>query len=84
MRMPSGGVTLKDTIVARPPNEGATILTWPIHVPADATALSIQFGLADAPPPLPLDLNRFEQLGKEITELNETLEYRYPGESNVD
>jgi len=37
-----------------------------------------------AQPPLPLDLNRFEQLGKEITELNETLEYRYPGESNVD
>jgi len=39
---------------------------------------------AAAQPPLPLDLNRFEQLGKEITQLNETLEYRYPGESNVD
>src|SRR6266446_9414776 len=36
--------------------------------------------LVKAPPPL--DLNRFEQLGKEITQLNETLEYRYPGESN--
>ena len=37
-----------------------------------------------AQPPLPLDLNRFEQLAKEVTELNKTLEYRYPGESNVD
>ena len=37
-----------------------------------------------AQPPLPLDMNRFEQLANEITALNETLEYRYPGESNVD
>jgi beta-N-acetylhexosaminidase len=37
-----------------------------------------------AQPPLPLDMNRFEQLANEITELNKTLEYRYPGESNVD
>jgi len=37
-----------------------------------------------AQPPLPLDMNRFEQLAKEVTELNKTLEYRYPGESNVD
>jgi beta-N-acetylhexosaminidase len=34
--------------------------------------------------PLPLDMNRLEQLANEITALNETLEYRYPGESNVD
>src|SRR5712692_4255530 len=37
-----------------------------------------------AQPPLPLDMNRFEQLAKEVTELNKSLEYRYPGESNVD
>jgi beta-N-acetylhexosaminidase len=37
-----------------------------------------------AQPPLPLDLNKYEQLGKQIVELNGTLEYRYPGESNVD
>jgi beta-N-acetylhexosaminidase len=36
-----------------------------------------------AQPPLPLDMDRYSQLAKEITVLNETLEYRYPGESNV-
>ena len=36
-----------------------------------------------AQPPLPLDMNRYNQLANEITVLNETLEYRYPGESNV-
>src|SRR2546421_1155011 len=34
-------------------------------------------------PPPPLDLERFNQLADEIRQLNETLEYRYPGESNV-
>jgi beta-N-acetylhexosaminidase len=34
-------------------------------------------------PPPPLDLERYNQLAKEINKLNETLEYRYPGESNV-
>ena len=34
-------------------------------------------------PPVPLDMNKFNQLANEITHLNETLEYRYPGESNV-
>lgn len=37
-----------------------------------------------AQPPLPLDMGRFQQFADEITELNNTLEYRYPGESNVD
>jgi beta-N-acetylhexosaminidase len=37
-----------------------------------------------AQPPLPLDTSRFQQLAGEITELNQTLEYRYPGESNAD
>jgi len=37
-----------------------------------------------AQPPLPLDMERFQQLADEITQLNQTLEYRYPGESNVD
>jgi beta-N-acetylhexosaminidase len=37
-----------------------------------------------AQPPLPLDMNRYQQLANEITELNQTLEYRYPGESNVE
>src|SRR6266550_2867677 len=34
-------------------------------------------------PPPPLDMERFNQLADEIRQLNETLEYRYPGESNV-
>ena len=37
-----------------------------------------------AQPPLPLDMDRFQQLATEITDLNQRLEYRYPGESNVD
>ena len=37
-----------------------------------------------AQPPLPLDMARFQQLANEIKELNARLEYRYPGESNVD
>lgn len=36
-----------------------------------------------AQPALPLDMDRFRQLADEITQLNKTLEYRYPGESNV-
>jgi beta-N-acetylhexosaminidase len=34
-------------------------------------------------PPPPLDMGKFDRLANEIRELNETLEYRYPGESNV-
>jgi beta-N-acetylhexosaminidase len=33
--------------------------------------------------PLPFDMDKYNQLANEITQLNETLEYRYPGESNV-
>jgi beta-N-acetylhexosaminidase len=36
-----------------------------------------------AKPSAPLDMDRFSQLADEIQHLNETLEYRYPGESNV-
>lgn len=36
-----------------------------------------------AQPPLPFDINKFKALGDEITQLNDKLEYRYPGESNV-
>jgi hypothetical protein len=36
-----------------------------------------------AQPPTPLDLDKLKRLGDEITELNDTLEYRYPGESNA-
>lgn len=36
-----------------------------------------------AQPPLPLDLDRIKVLADQINRLNETLEYRYPGESNV-
>jgi beta-N-acetylhexosaminidase len=35
-------------------------------------------------PAAPLDLDRYKQLANEITQLNERLEYRYPGESNVE
>jgi beta-N-acetylhexosaminidase len=34
-------------------------------------------------PPVPLDLEKYNRLADEIRELNVTLEYRYPGESNV-
>jgi beta-N-acetylhexosaminidase len=34
-------------------------------------------------PPPPLDMEKFDRLANEIRTLNETLEYRYPGESNV-
>src|SRR6266849_5391080 len=34
-------------------------------------------------PPPPLDMEKFNRLADEIRALNETLEYRYPGESNV-
>jgi beta-N-acetylhexosaminidase len=34
-------------------------------------------------PPLPLDMEKYNRLADEIRELNVTLEYRYPGESNV-
>lgn len=37
-----------------------------------------------AQPPLPLDMKRFQELAQEITELNQRLEYRYPGESNAE
>ena len=33
--------------------------------------------------PTPLDLDKLKQLGEQIQELNDTLEYRYPGESHV-
>jgi beta-N-acetylhexosaminidase len=34
-------------------------------------------------PPPPLDMDKYKQLETEILQLNETLDYRYPGESNV-
>jgi beta-N-acetylhexosaminidase len=34
-------------------------------------------------PPPPLEIDKYNQLANEIRTLNETLEYRYPGESNV-
>ena len=33
--------------------------------------------------PTPLDMDKYNRLSDEIRELNVTLEYRYPGESNV-
>ena len=36
-----------------------------------------------AQPPIPLDMVKYDQLANEIGQLNDTLEYRYPGESNV-
>lgn len=36
-----------------------------------------------AQPPTPLDMDKYNQLANEIKHLNATLEYRYPGESNV-
>jgi beta-N-acetylhexosaminidase len=35
-------------------------------------------------PSPPLDMEKYNRLAKEIQDLNETLEYRYPGESSVD
>jgi len=36
-----------------------------------------------AQPPTPLDMDKYQQLAAEITEMNKTLDYRYPGESHV-
>ena len=36
-----------------------------------------------AQPPTPLDMDKYKELGAEITTMNETLDYRYPGESHV-
>ncbi|HEX6188054.1 MAG TPA: hypothetical protein VFZ40_08230, partial [Pyrinomonadaceae bacterium] len=36
-----------------------------------------------ARPPVPLEMDKYNRLSDEIRELNVTLEYRYPGESNV-
>jgi beta-N-acetylhexosaminidase len=36
-----------------------------------------------AQPPLPLNLEHYNKLSEEIRELNKTLDYRYPGESNA-
>src|SRR5712664_816525 len=33
--------------------------------------------------PTPLDMDKYKELGAEITEMNKTLDYRYPGESHV-
>src|SRR5438552_341536 len=34
-------------------------------------------------PPSPLDMDKYKELAAEITTMNETLDYRYPGESHV-
>jgi len=36
-----------------------------------------------AQPPEPLELDKYKELAAEIRELNDTLDYRYPGESHV-
>jgi beta-N-acetylhexosaminidase len=36
-----------------------------------------------AQPPTPLDMDKYKGFGAEITKMNETLDYRYPGESHV-
>jgi beta-N-acetylhexosaminidase len=36
-----------------------------------------------AQPPTPLDMDKYKELAAEITKMNETLDYRYPGESHV-
>ena len=36
-----------------------------------------------AQPPTPLDMDKYKGLAAEITKMNETLDYRYPGESHV-
>src|SRR6266851_5638886 len=33
--------------------------------------------------PTPLDMDKYKELGAEITDMNKTLDYRYPGESHV-
>ena len=35
-------------------------------------------------PPPPLDMDKYKILGEEIRDMNETLDYRYPGESTID
>jgi len=49
----SNGVKIDRTIQARPPADGVTRLTWALQVPAGASSLAVTYGLADAPPPFP-------------------------------
>jgi hypothetical protein len=49
----SNGVKIDNTIQARPPANGVTKLTWVLQVPAGASSLAVTYGLADAPPPYP-------------------------------
>jgi hypothetical protein len=49
----SNGVKIDRTIQARPPADGITRLTWAMQVPAGASSLAVTYGLADAPPPYP-------------------------------
>jgi hypothetical protein len=53
----SGGVVKRRAIVADPPRNGFTILSWAVSLPPDATDLLINAGLANAPPPFPPDVN---------------------------
>jgi hypothetical protein len=46
-------VKIDRTIQARPPANGITRLTWTLQVPAGASSLAVTYGLADAPPPYP-------------------------------
>ena len=36
-----------------------------------------------AQPPTPLDMDKYREFAEEITKMNETLDYRYPGESHA-
>src|ERR1043166_1131596 len=51
------------------------------RIQASLKRIAATKALAQAP--LPLDMERFDQLAHEIRELNKRLDYVYPGESNV-
>ena len=53
----------------------------PKRVEASLKRIAATKALTHEPPPL--DMDKYQRLSDEIRELNQTLEYRYPGESNV-
>lgn len=45
-----GGEAIDKTVVARPPRNGTTVLTWPLRIPEEASHLALRVGLSEPPP----------------------------------
>lgn len=49
----SGDVVEERALPTIPPTKGSTLVTWAVHLPADASSIEFRVGLADPSPPLP-------------------------------